>query len=50
MTQFSGAVVSTWSLLIRRPQRACRQAEMDVELLGKLNCEPWSVLKMSGLP
>jgi hypothetical protein len=29
----SGAVVSAWSLLIRRPQRACRQAETPLIVL-----------------
>jgi hypothetical protein len=29
----SGAVVSTWSLLIRRQQRACRQAEIPLSAL-----------------
>src|SRR4029450_5778835 len=29
----SGAVVSPWSLLIRRPQRACRQAETPLIVL-----------------
>jgi hypothetical protein len=31
----SGAVVSTWPLLIRRHQRACRQAEIPLIALSK---------------
>src|SRR4029450_3592566 len=44
----SGAVVSAWSLLIRRPQRACRQAETPLIVLCRfpgpvlLNCHRYS--------
>jgi hypothetical protein len=41
----SGAVVSAWSLLIRRPQRACRQAETPLIVLcrfpGPVLATPW---------
>src|SRR6516225_10140217 len=42
----SGAVVSAWSLLIRRPQRACRQAETPLIVLCRFPGPAlWSHLK-----